>query len=207
MPKLSDEVKAKRKTKILDAAFIVFSAQGYTSTTIDHISIESGVSKGGIYTYYASKEEIFLEIATLRFKKRSALFSTIKREHLNQNGFINYEVLIRDYLKSVLISLTDPEVLNTAKFSFEFWSIVTRDPALKQLANSRYSDFYSDLTLQIAEGIRAGFFNENINMEAIGYILLSTLDGMMHTHVIMGIPLPNSAIDHYIDAIMSLLLV
>lgn len=207
MPKLPDEVKAQRKTKILDAAFIVFSAQGYASTTIDHIALESGVSKGGIYTYYASKEEIFLEIAALRFKKRSQLFSSIKQEHLNQNGIINYAYLIRDYLKSVLNSLSEPEVLNTAKFSFEFWSIVTRDPALKQLANSRYSDFYSDLTLQIEEGIRAGFFNKNINLEAIGYILLSTLDGMMHTHVIMGIPLPTSAIEHYIDAIMSILLV
>ena len=207
MPKLSDEVKTKRRTKILDAAFIVFSARGFTSTTIDHIALESGVSKGGIYTYYASKEEIFLEIATQRFRKRSELFSSIKQEHLNQNGIINYEFLLRDYLKSVLISLSDPEVLNTAKFSFEFWSIVTRDPAHKQLANSRYSDFYQDLSLHISEGIHAGFFKKNINLDAIGYIILSTLDGMMHTHVIMGIPLSNSAIDHYIDAIMSILLV
>ena len=167
---------------------------------------ESGISKGGIYTYFTSKEDIFLEIAASRFRKRSELFLHMRQVHMVQNGQINYEQLMRNYLKSVLNSLSEPEVLSTAKFSFEFWSVVTRDPDLNQIAKQRYDQFYQVLTEQISDGIHAGYFSKNISLDAVGYIILSSLDGMMHTHAIMGIPIPSRAIDQYVESIMSILL-
>ncbi|GAB6108231.1 TetR/AcrR family transcriptional regulator [Fusibacter bizertensis] len=206
MPKLNHEAKTKRKKMILDAAFKVFSQLGYNDTTMDHIVTESGISKGGIYTYFTSKEEVFLEIASSRFRKRSELLLQMRQDYMDQTGQTHYELLMRDYLKSILQSLSDPDVLNTAKFSFEFWSIATREPTLNQVAQQRYHNFYQVLAEQLSEGIDAGYFSKNIHLDAVGYIILSTLDGMMHTHAIMGIKIPNHAIDQYVESIMSILL-
>ncbi|SEJ83805.1 transcriptional regulator, TetR family [Paraburkholderia diazotrophica] len=47
-----------RIRQILDAAFAEFSTRGFTCTRIDDIAARAGVSKGGIYTHFDSKEEV-----------------------------------------------------------------------------------------------------------------------------------------------------
>ena len=55
---LSDE--ERRTCAILDAAFHVFSVNGYHNATVDDIAQEAGVSKGTCYQYFESKEDIFI---------------------------------------------------------------------------------------------------------------------------------------------------
>ncbi|KJS17685.1 MAG: hypothetical protein VR69_03955 [Peptococcaceae bacterium BRH_c4b] len=49
-----------KKDSIADAAMSCFLASGYSGTSVDNIVKASGVSKGGIYWHFKSKEEIFL---------------------------------------------------------------------------------------------------------------------------------------------------
>ncbi|MBI4596375.1 MAG: TetR/AcrR family transcriptional regulator [Candidatus Tectomicrobia bacterium] len=46
------------KDKIIRTARRLFKYQGYKNTTIDDISNASGIKRGNIYFYFASKEEI-----------------------------------------------------------------------------------------------------------------------------------------------------
>lgn len=52
--------KEIKKDIIADAAFSCFLASGYGATSVDAIVKASGVSKGGIYWHFKSKEDIFL---------------------------------------------------------------------------------------------------------------------------------------------------
>ncbi|AEG58891.1 TetR/AcrR family transcriptional regulator [Desulforamulus ruminis] len=49
-----------KKDIIADAALSCFLASGYGATSVDEIVKASGVSKGGIYWHFKSKEDIFL---------------------------------------------------------------------------------------------------------------------------------------------------
>ncbi|MCW9000303.1 MAG: TetR/AcrR family transcriptional regulator, partial [Kangiellaceae bacterium] len=51
-----------KKTKILTCAKQLFLEQGYKSTSIQTIANESGISKGAVYLYFNSKDEILLAI-------------------------------------------------------------------------------------------------------------------------------------------------
>ena len=48
-----------RKQLILDAALAEFSARGYAATRIEDIAKRAGLSKGGFYAHYPSKEDVF----------------------------------------------------------------------------------------------------------------------------------------------------
>ncbi|ASS74248.1 hypothetical protein CIG75_04120 [Tumebacillus algifaecis] len=48
--------------KLKQAAFELFAQKGYTATTIDDITKAAGYSKGGYYSHFNNKEEIFLLI-------------------------------------------------------------------------------------------------------------------------------------------------
>lgn len=57
-PKVSEEYMEERRNQILDAAVASFSRGGLHHTTIEDIRLESGLSRGAVYHYFKSKEDI-----------------------------------------------------------------------------------------------------------------------------------------------------
>jgi len=51
--------KAERPDEIVAAAFEIFSEKGFAAARLDDIAARAGVSKGAIYLYFATKEDIF----------------------------------------------------------------------------------------------------------------------------------------------------
>jgi len=51
--------KEARPGEILDAALDVFSAKGFSAARPDEIAARAGISKGTLYLYFPSKEELF----------------------------------------------------------------------------------------------------------------------------------------------------
>jgi len=62
MPKVVPEYKEEAKKKILAAGREVMSRKGYRATTMDDIAEHVGVSKAALYLYFASKDELVVEI-------------------------------------------------------------------------------------------------------------------------------------------------
>jgi len=58
---------ARRKKQILKAAVAAFARTGLKGTSMDDIVHESGMSKGAIYWYYKSKDEIITELINFFF--------------------------------------------------------------------------------------------------------------------------------------------
>ncbi len=72
---------AKRKEQILKAAVTAFARSGLKDTSMNDIVRESGLSKGAIYWYYKSKDEIIAELLNEFFdpediKKVEVMLST-----------------------------------------------------------------------------------------------------------------------------------
>src|SRR5471030_1490574 len=51
-----------RRRAILDVASEVFLAQGFAATSMSEIAVRLGGSKGTLYNYFRSKEELFAAI-------------------------------------------------------------------------------------------------------------------------------------------------
>ena len=65
MPRTKEQFESMRKEsrqRILDAALKVFAKQGYHSATVDAIAKTAGISKGLMYNYFKSKDEMLNEL-------------------------------------------------------------------------------------------------------------------------------------------------
>jgi AcrR family transcriptional regulator len=51
--------KDARPSEILDAALDVFAERGFAAAKLDEVAARAGVSKGTLYLYFTSKEELF----------------------------------------------------------------------------------------------------------------------------------------------------
>lgn len=63
MPKISEERRAERREQILAGARGCFSEHGYEGATVARLEEAIGLSRGAIFNYFASKEDLFLELA------------------------------------------------------------------------------------------------------------------------------------------------
>lgn len=51
--------KAERPAEIVAAAFAVFAEKGFAAAKLDEIAARAGVSKGALYLYFETKEDLF----------------------------------------------------------------------------------------------------------------------------------------------------
>ncbi len=102
--------KLQRRKDIIDAAEIVFFEKGFDNTTMDEIANKVELSKGTLYLYFKSKEELFLEIIKRGEKILTDLFvKAIKKEKNGLNkvkaigeAFIKFSTKYHDYNKAYM---------------------------------------------------------------------------------------------------------
>src|SRR5690606_6088010 len=62
------------REKIIMAAFQLFAEKGYASSSVSQIAKEAGISKGLIYHYFKSKEEVLKGIFDMLVQKGEVIF-------------------------------------------------------------------------------------------------------------------------------------
>lgn len=85
--------KDARPQEILDAALNVFAGKGYAATRMDDVARRAGVTKGTIYLYFASKEDLFKSLV------RAAIGGVLEQVTAYAAA---HDGLARDLLVSVL---------------------------------------------------------------------------------------------------------
>ncbi len=78
------DLEQERRKQILDAAEKVFTQRGFNKARMDDIVAESGLSKGALYWYYKSKDEIILALMDRFFAGEYARLHFILRPHRNR---------------------------------------------------------------------------------------------------------------------------
>ncbi|HNI97650.1 MAG TPA: TetR/AcrR family transcriptional regulator, partial [Leptospiraceae bacterium] len=72
------EAKENTRCILMQTSLELFASNGFNGTSMEMIARKAGVSKGLAYTYFASKNEILIEIIkTFTDKKRTILKSII----------------------------------------------------------------------------------------------------------------------------------
>ncbi|MGO2689360.1 MAG: TetR family transcriptional regulator [Corynebacterium variabile] len=91
------------RAQILDAAAVVFQAQGFERTTIDDIAERIGATKGRIYYYFRSKFDIYLAVYEAGM---NGAFLTV--EPLSQEPGTGRERLTAMAVRHLVNLMTDP---------------------------------------------------------------------------------------------------
>jgi AcrR family transcriptional regulator len=75
VPKLSDAEKLQRRERILEGARRCFARYGYEGATVVRLEEEIGLSRGAIFNWFPSKQELFLALAARDNERLLLLFA------------------------------------------------------------------------------------------------------------------------------------
>ena len=106
---------------ILDKSLELFSQKGFAQTSIVDIAKESNISKGPLYHYFLSKEQLFEEILVSSFNSIFKYFNVSDDDIIKSGEFENFilevfKSLEQNYLNWKLIFqlFTQPEMSERA---------------------------------------------------------------------------------------------
>lgn len=94
-----------RPDEILDAALEVFSEQGFARARVEDIAARAGLSKGAVYLYFESKDEMLKALV-----RRLADGVVGAAERLVEIGQADAEQTLRALIPFVVMQLSDPKV-------------------------------------------------------------------------------------------------
>jgi AcrR family transcriptional regulator len=77
-PEQFEKIREEKRSQIMEVALELFSREGYHSTPISKIAREAGISKGLMYNYFDSKEELMLVILKKGMDQLAELFDPNK---------------------------------------------------------------------------------------------------------------------------------
>lgn len=85
-----EEMKRQKRRLILDTAMLLFAGEGFYKTSIDRIAREAGISKGLMYNYFRSKEDLIRAIVMEGAAEIMELFDRNKDGYLTRDEMIYF---------------------------------------------------------------------------------------------------------------------
>ena len=177
MPKVVPEYKEEAKSRILDVANKVFAKKGYHEATMDDIARRLGVSKGAIYLYFSSKEDLFeamCKTAPQAFKE--ILYSSFGDEANPTQSATQF------FDKMLKLSASNPGL------SFEILSEASRNPGLKRILRQNHEEYERVLTGFLAEGRKRKIVGDNLDIRPLANALIALWNGL-ETLLVSGLPI------------------
>jgi len=172
-----EDVSEERKEQILDAATEVFAQKGFDHARMDDIVEETGLSKGALYWYFKSKDDIIFGIMDRMFQLEFRELEELQQTDTSASEALMAftEVAIKDINR----------MLRFMPVTYEFLALAFRNKLVQKAIKQYMNSYVSLLDPMIQAGINSGEFkqvNPRDVSAAVGAIIEGTVLLWVYDH-------------------------
>ena len=161
------EIRESKKNLIMDTALELFANQGYYTTSISKIASKAGISKGLMYNYFESKDELIKEIVYKGIDELLQIFDPNKDGILTNEEF---EFFVHENFRIL-------------KQNIHYWKLyfaTVMQPAVHKLIQEKLMELLPGLLKTLA----AYFKQKNVaNPEAEALLFGALMDGVSMNYI------------------------
>ena len=179
--------REERINEITQAAIDVFLEKGYENTTMDAIAKKAGISKGGLYHYFPSKEMVLIFANEKISQKVQEIMTAASKCSSVKDGILYY---IENY---ICYWLENPK-----ETAFLFLSIakMMENPDLLKYYQQYTSNYMAFFEGAFTLGIKMGEFKEH-NVRTSAITLMAALDGVLSYMLFDENLIPEEIVQHF----------
>jgi AcrR family transcriptional regulator len=180
VPRVTAAHEQEVRDRIIAAAVRVFSERGYHSSTIADVCRESGLSVGAIYTYFASKEALFLQSCDLISAR--GLDELAQRLGTATTTAERLNIAIELYVETIDEYVGAPGQISLV----QAWAEADREPGVREMLAARRERLVGAGQLLLYQGIATGELPAWVDVDAMTRGLLALLDGLLLQRIEAG---------------------
>ena len=172
MPKISPERKESRRRQILEAAQQLFSRNGFHQTGMAEIVAASRLSRGAVYGYFDSKDEIIEALADDRHAHESVL---------NEVAASRAEPLmaLRALVSAYAQDIADPHGASRRRVGVHGWAEALRNERVRHRIVEGTDAPRALIGSLVARAQREGAMRSDIEPDAVARSLIALFQGFV----------------------------
>jgi len=175
--------KENRKNAILKAARKLFFERGFKSVTVDLIAAKAEVSKGSIYLYFDSKEEIYTQILiSANIERHKEIENFAKQEGAASDLLLSFA---RDYIEFFFENKELFRILMTFMLHADNMNL-TEDQNTQLIHTTNENIRVISEILQ--KGIDTGEFAPDLDIRQAQNAIWGLLNGIVSLYIYTGAP-------------------
>ncbi|MFH0761509.1 MAG: TetR/AcrR family transcriptional regulator [Bacteroidota bacterium] len=155
-------LRKSRKDRIIETALELFASEGYHSVSISQIAVKAEMSKGLLYNYFPSKEELLNAILVLGLEKIHDILARIEDELDTPEELLMY---IRGGFQTMK---KEPEF-------YKLYFGLLFQPGISDHIKEKYQDFANHLNQDVACYFKS---KGDPNPEEKAFLLEATIDAV-----------------------------
>lgn len=201
MPRVSAAHEQEVRDRIVAAALRVFSERGYQRATIQDVVRDSGLSVGAIYTYFRSKDELFLECCDLMTGGGlDTLGTLLAGKETTAERLATAAVFYIDSIDAA------PEGGPGLVTLVQAWAGAETEPRLRDMLVRRRERLVGAGQLLLREGVARGELPAWIDVDATTRAYIAMLDGMLLQRIEAGESFRPAELERQALAVLDLIL-
>lgn len=165
-PNVSDE----RKNQIISAAEGVFTEKGFDQARMDDIAEETGLSKGTLYLYFKSKDDLIIAILDRMFQRE---FRQLQNVNFTERSAVDAIWNITDLLTKDILGFQ-----RLIPIVYQFLALAFRNKYV-QKALKKYINRYVDILVPIIQrGIDSGEIRQ-VDAREVAIAMSAMIEGTL----------------------------
>ncbi|MEO3947839.1 TetR family transcriptional regulator [Gorillibacterium sp. CAU 1737] len=176
-PKLSEDQREDKRRQILQSAIQVFSKRGYKSVTMKDVVEESGLSRGGVYLYFSSTDEMLLAILDDIDNRDEQFF-----QQAGENVGSCWSAIVQ--LLGGMAATQEEDSLAVALM--EFFLDREKVEERRQIQIGRYERVRAFVETFLAKGTERGEFRPLLPLPTLARMIISFTEGVHIDSLLIG---------------------
>ncbi len=171
-----NKAREVRRREILEAAMRCYTRKGYHGTTMDDITRESGLTKGGIYWHFKSKWEIYIEMVREHKKVHLALWEKIDQIKVKEDALFQGGLLfLKEHIGNEWLFNVNKELSIEA----------TRNAEVRVEFQSMYDEIKGNVKRQFRQAFEQGLTRQ-VDLESTATIVVAVVEGILNHYWLSG---------------------
>lgn len=172
------------KESIIATGVSVFRKLGYHGTSVNDIVVQAGVSKGGFYHYFPSKEALFVEVM------EQVLLARAEEESPTEEG-------VRQRLRSLFLT----PLSRDADYLPILFDAIKTSKAVRGKVAELFGSYLEQCTALLRSGQEAGAIRESLDCTSWAFQIVASIEGAF----LLSVVSPDSTgTEHLPDALEKL---
>jgi AcrR family transcriptional regulator len=185
----------RTRTLLLDAAEAVFAEKGFMPATLDDIARAAGYSKGAIYKYFTTKEDLFLAASDRYWRRYFDNFAEV----MSSSDEIGAHEL--EEIGDRWRQLSRDRGAEHAALGLEFSLYLLRNPDARERVAAKRTEVVEALAKFIVEGIDRLGATLLIPPTTFAHIIIATTDAIELSSHLDDIDLYQPIVEMYVSAV------
>ncbi len=170
-----EDLKSRRETQITRAAYEIIAKNGYENITVQDIADHAGFSKGIVYYYFKSKDDMMVSLFDSIIAVIDKRFAEVRKESSGPE----------EQLRNVIEISLDivHEHMEFYRVIMVFWTQINHKEFIKEINAKLFSHWRREIEKILEMGISRGVFKADLVLQSTSSFVIAAVLGASLQHI------------------------